>query len=106
MESTSTSTDQAPSTGSGQALNDLLAALPQMFPGVQEIPLPNIRPNPENPGLPITDLEIQDLAQNIAEAGLLNPIKVRPDRSKPLAPGVTLHPENPRLRGDGQPWSV
>ncbi len=98
MESTSTSTDQA--------LNDLLAALPQMFPGVQEIPLSNIRPNPENPGPPITDQQIQELGQNIAEAGLLNHIKVRPDRTNLLAPGVTLHPENPRLRADGQPWTV
>src|SRR5208282_2818787 len=59
-----------------QALNDLLAALPEMFPGDQEIPLKNIRPNPDNPGPPITEQEIQDLAENLKERGLLNPIRV------------------------------
>ncbi len=87
-------------------IEDVLALLPEMFPGVQQIPLKNIRPNPNNPGPPLTAQQIQDLAQNIAEAGLLNPIKVRPDKARPLAGAAQLHPSNPRLRADGQPWQV
>ncbi len=126
MESTSTDStpevemvrhsNHSPQASSDQALNDLLAALPEMFPGVQEVPLANIRPNPGNPGPPITDQQIQELGQNIAEAGLLNHIKVRLDKANPfaglspeaLAKGecAQIHPENPRLRADGQPWTV
>jgi ParB-like chromosome segregation protein Spo0J len=87
-------------------IEDVLALLPEMFPGVQEIPLKNIRPNPNNPGAPLTAGEIQGLAQNIAVAGLLNPIKVRPNKPNPLGKGVNLHPDNPRLRADGQPWAL
>ncbi len=87
-------------------LKEVLALLPEMFSGTQQIPLKNIRPNPHNPGPAITDDEIQDLADNISQSGLLNPIKVRADRANPLAGGVQLHPDNPRLRGDGQPWAV
>lgn len=88
------------------SIEEVLALLPVLFPGTQQIPLKNIRPNPKNPGPPITDDEIQDLADNISQSGLLNPIKVRPDRANPLAGGAQLHPDNPRLRGDGKPWSI
>ncbi|HEY5037636.1 MAG TPA: ParB/RepB/Spo0J family partition protein [bacterium] len=87
-------------------IEEVLGLLPEMFPGAQQIPLKNIRPNPNNPGAPLTDLEIQDLAQNIAEAGLLNPIKVQPEKGNPLAGGVQLPTANPRLRADGQPWAL
>ncbi len=84
----------------------VLALLPEMFPGVQEIPLKNIRPNPENPGPALSDQDIRDMADNLAERGLVNPIKVQPDRARPLAGDATLHSDNPRLRGDGRPWTV
>jgi ParB family chromosome partitioning protein len=84
----------------------VLALLPEMFPGAQAIPLKNVRPDPENPGPPLTDQAIQELADNLAERGLVNAIKVWPDRANPLAEGVQLHPDNPRLRSDGQPWTV
>jgi ParB-like chromosome segregation protein Spo0J len=87
-------------------IEDVLALLPEMFPGIQQIPLKNVSPNPNNPGPPLTAQQIQDLAQNIAEVGLLNPIKVRPNKANPLAGGAQLHPSNPRLRADGQPWTV
>ncbi len=86
------------------SVQDVLAALPELFPGTQQIPLNRIRPNPENPGPPITEEEIAEMASNLEVAELENPIKVMPDQGNPLAPGVALHPDNPRLRGDGQPW--
>lgn len=83
-----------------------LSVLPQMFPGVHPIPLERIRPNPGNPGLTITDEMVEELAANITEAGLLNPIKIMPDRADPLAPGVELHEGNPRLRANGKPLTA
>jgi len=110
----------------------ILALLPELFPGVQSIPLANIRPNPDNPGPPITEEQVQELADNLVERGLLNPIRVQPDRTNPLARGpqaegqalgvpgqgaepqngpgplrgVQPHPQNPRLRADGHPWEL
>ncbi|HXL73280.1 MAG TPA: hypothetical protein VN963_06605, partial [bacterium] len=76
----------------------LLAALPEMFPGVQKIPLANIRLNPNNPGAKAAEEDIAELAANIALVGLKNAAKVMPDPAGPLSPGVTLHPDNPRLK--------
>ncbi|HJT23231.1 MAG TPA: ParB N-terminal domain-containing protein, partial [bacterium] len=87
-------------------IQDVLTALPQIFPGTQDIPLNRIRPNPDNPGFPAAEQEIDELATNIREVGLLNPIKVRPDWDKPFGEGVAPHPDNPRLKGDGSPWKV
>ena len=88
------------------SIEEVLVLLPELFPGIQQIPLKNIRPNPKNPGRRLTPDEIQVLADNIAQRGLVNAIKVRPDRDTPLAAGVQLHTDNPRLRGDGQPWTL
>ena len=84
----------------------ILALLPEIFPGVQAIPLDRIRPNPDNPGPPISEDQIQDMEENILASGLQNEGKFQAYKADPLAPGVTLHPDNPRLRGDGQPWRV
>jgi ParB family chromosome partitioning protein len=84
----------------------VLALLPEMFPGAQPIPLKNIRPNPENPGPPLTDQAIQELADNMAGRGLVNSVKIQPDKTDPLAGGVKLHPDNPRLTADGRPWAL
>jgi len=92
----------------------ILALLPEMFPGVQAIPLANIRPNPENPGPPLTDQAVQELADNLADRGLVNPIKVQPDKADPLVGGVKPHPDNPRLAVsavepitlEGRPWAL
>src|SRR5208337_1103385 len=88
------------------SIEDVLALLPELFPGIQQILLNHIRPNPKNPGRRLTLPETQDLADNIARTGLKNAIKVWLDRANPLAPGVQLHPDNPRLRGDGKPWAL
>jgi ParB-like chromosome segregation protein Spo0J len=96
------------------SIEDVLSLLPELFPGEQQILLNHIRPNPKNPGKRLTLPETQALADNIARTGLKNAIKVRPDRTNPLAPGVQLHPDNPRLavstveplRGDGKPWAL
>jgi len=88
------------------SIEDVLALLPELFPGIQQIPIKNISPNPKNPGRRLTPKEVQVLADNIAQRGLVNEIKVHPHPVKPLAEGVQLHPDNPRLRGDGQPWKL
>ena len=114
-------------------IEEVLALLPEMFPGVQEIPLKNIRFDPENPGTPITDEQIQDLADDMDKRGQQNPIQVCPYKAEPLArglqaegqalgvpgqgakpqnspgplvPGVALHPDNPRIKADGTPWRL
>jgi len=87
-------------------IRDVLALLPELFPGVQKIPMANIRPNPENPGPRPTEEAIANMAANIELVGLKNAIKVMPDPAGPLSPGATLHPDNPRLRGDGTPWAM
>lgn len=83
-----------------------LSVLPQMFPGVHAIPLERIRSNRGNQGPVITDEMVEELAANIAETGLLNPVKVMPDGADPLAPGVELHEGNPRLRANGKPLTA
>lgn len=84
----------------------VLPDVSQIFPGLQQIPLGRIRPNPDNPGPPISQSDIQDMAENILAVGLKNEIKLMVDKSDPLAPGVTPHPDNPRLRADGKPWEA
>ncbi len=88
------------------SIQDVLALLPELFPGTQSIPYANLHPNPENPGPALTDSEIQELADNLAERGLVNPIKVQPDPVNPLVPGVKLHPDNPRITAEGRPWAL
>ena len=39
-------------------LKDVLALLPELFPGIQEVPLERIRSNPDNPGPPPTDEQV------------------------------------------------
>jgi ParB family chromosome partitioning protein len=87
-------------------IQDILALLPELFPGVQSIPLKNLSPDPENPGPPLTDQAIQDMADNLTARGLVNPIKVQGDKAKLFVEGVQPHPDNPRLRADGLPWTV
>lgn len=87
-------------------IEEVLSLLPEIFPGVQEIPLKNIRFNPENPGSPITNEQIQDLADDMAKRGLQNPTQVCPYMADPLTAGVKPHPENPRLKADGTPWKL
>ncbi len=84
-------------------IQDILALLPELFPGVQSLPLKNVRPDPENPGPPLTDQAIQDMADNLAARGLVNQIKVQPDKTNPLAEGVKPHPDNSRLALAGSP---
>jgi ParB-like chromosome segregation protein Spo0J len=87
-------------------IEDVLALLLELFPGDQQIPMKRIRLNPKNPGPPPTKEQIQVLSANIALRGLLNAIKVMVDKADPLAPGVALHPDNPRIKVDGTPWRV
>jgi hypothetical protein len=87
-------------------IRDVLALLPELFPGVQPISLDRIRPYPDNPGPPVTEDQVQELTVPILEDGLVNPLKLRPDPAGPLVPGLSPHPDNPRLKMDGTPWRV
>jgi ParB-like chromosome segregation protein Spo0J len=87
-------------------LQDVLALLPELFPGVQPISLDRIRPYPDNPGPPVTEDQVQELTVPILEDGLVNPLKLRPDPAGPLVPGLSPHRDNPRLKIDGTPWVV
>ncbi len=88
------------------AIQQLLAALPEIFPGVQLIPLKNIRPNPDNPGAPITEDQIKELGENMQAKGLLNSIRVNPDRTNPLVGSAQPHPDNFRIKADGRSWEL
>ena len=87
-------------------IKDVLALLIKKYPGIQMVPMKNIRPNPDNPGPPATDEQIRELSDDIDRRGLLNHIKLWPDPADPLVEGVTLHPDDPNLRGDGIPWTL
>ena len=88
------------------SIQALLAALPEMFPGTQNIPLKNIHPNPDNPGAAITEEQIKELGENMKARGLLNAIRVNPDRANPLVGGAQPHPDNFRIKANGQPWEL
>jgi hypothetical protein len=88
------------------SIEDVLVLLPELFPAEQPIPLNNIKPNPFNPGPTFTQEKIDKMADDLNQNGLWNAITVRPHPTKPLVDGVQLHPDNPRLRGDGQPWKL
>ena len=87
-------------------IQDLLAALPEMFPGTQNIPLKNIRPNTDNPGAAITEEQIKELGENMQARGLLNAIRVNPDSANPLVGDAQPHPDNFRIKVDGRPWEL
>jgi hypothetical protein len=57
-----------------------------------EIPLSKIRPNPKNPGPPITEDLITDMVENLTAEGLLNAIKLMPDPVNPMAKGQSGDP--------------
>jgi len=87
-------------------IQDVLALLLELFPDIQQIPYTNIHPNPDNPGAPLSDQEIQELADNLADRGLVNPMKVQPHPVNPLAGRAQPHPDNPRLTAEGRPWAL
>src|SRR4029079_12381589 len=47
--------------------------------GVREIDVARIRPNPDQPRTQFSEESIAELAQSIAERGILQPILLRPD---------------------------
>jgi ParB family chromosome partitioning protein len=47
--------------------------------GVRELEIARIRPNPDQPRVQFTEESIAELAESIAERGVLQPILVRPD---------------------------
>ncbi len=78
-----------PASGLGRGLQALLGeqavpaptageAAPSRPGGVREIEIGRIRPNPEQPRVQFTDEAIDELADSIAERGVLQPILLRP----------------------------
>jgi ParB family chromosome partitioning protein len=75
-----------PSRGLGKGLSALLGDRPApsgdsaapTAGGVREIEISRIRPNPNQPRLMFSDESIDELAQSIAERGVLQPILLRP----------------------------
>ena len=78
-----------PSSGLGRGLQALLgeqaastAAVGEQAPvrlgGVREIEIGRIRPNPEQPRIQFKEEAIDELADSIAERGVLQPILLRP----------------------------
>ena len=76
-----------PNKGLGMGLSALLGdaprkaggdATPENRGGVREIEIARIRPNPNQPRIQFTEEAIAELADSIAERGVLQPILVRP----------------------------
>ena len=78
-----------PASGLGRGLQALLGeqavpttstseAAPARAGGVREIEIGRIRPNPEQPRVQFKEEAIEELADSIAERGVLQPILLRP----------------------------
>ena len=78
-----------PTTGLGRGLFALLGEQPPAHPapadpaeaprgGVREIEIGRIRPNPNQPRIQFSEESIDELADSIAERGVLQPILLRP----------------------------
>jgi ParB family chromosome partitioning protein len=78
-----------PASGLGRGLQALLGeqavppapageSVPSRAGGVREIEIGRIRPNPEQPRVQFTEEAIDELADSIAERGVLQPILLRP----------------------------
>jgi len=76
-----------PSRGLGMGLSALLGDAPrppsgeavqESRGGVREIDIARIRPNPNQPRIHFSEQAIDELAQSIAERGVLQPILLRP----------------------------
>ena len=74
-----------PKGGLGKGLDSLFADLPQTAadPGVTSLPLREIEPDPEQPRKTFEETALNELAQSIAENGLLQPVAVRPKKAGP-----------------------
>ena len=78
---------ERPGKGLGMGLQALLgearpagaAESPSADGGVREIDIARIRPNPHQPRMQFDEAGIEELAQSIAERGVLQPILLRPD---------------------------
>jgi ParB family chromosome partitioning protein len=78
---------ERPGKGLGMGLSALLgdvrpsspAEAAQAAGGVREIEIARIRPNPNQPRIQFDEAGIDELAQSIAERGVLQPILLRPD---------------------------
>src|SRR5262245_12534076 len=72
-----------PAKGLGMGLQALLGeaktAEPQPRSGVRELEIARIRPNPDQPRTHFDEDALKELAESIAERGVLQPILVRPD---------------------------
>ncbi len=80
---------ERPAKGLGMGLSALLGEAPRPAPpsrsdfdargGVREIEIARIRPNPDQPRIQFNEEALDELAESIAERGVLQPILLRPD---------------------------
>ena len=79
-------TADRPAKGLGKGLSALLGDVARSAPadpsrppgGVREIEISRIRPNPNQPRMLFSEESLEELAQSIAERGVLQPILLRP----------------------------
>jgi ParB family transcriptional regulator, chromosome partitioning protein len=79
-------TSERPGKGLGMGLSALLGEAVRPAPageaasgGVREVEIARIRPNPNQPRIRFDEDGIDELAESIAERGVLQPILLRPD---------------------------
>jgi ParB family transcriptional regulator, chromosome partitioning protein len=71
-------TPAAPQRGMGRGLAAILPEAGPGEPGYREVPVQMIRPNPDQPRRRLDPETISSLAESIAEAGVIQPVIVRP----------------------------
>lgn len=75
-----------PKGGLGKGLDSLFAGLPEMTEeagGILTLPVREIEPDPAQPRKSFDEAALAELAQSIAENGLLQPVAVRPKKAGP-----------------------
>ena len=60
----------------GRGLDALIPAGPEIRPGVLELPIDAIGPNPRQPRTQFSDSELGDLTDSIRQHGILQPLLV------------------------------
>ena len=85
--------NERPSRGLGMGLSALLGDAPRPQTGeataegrggVREIEIARIRPNPNQPRIQFDETSIAELADSIAQRGVLQPILLRPSGPMPF----------------------
>ena len=71
--------DEAGRSGAAKPASDASGETPAVVGGIREIEIGRIRPNPAQPRMHFDEESIAELAESIAERGVLQPVLLRPD---------------------------